>query len=162
MAQLQNEILSIQEYFRSVEYYGDHIVVKVEFPKRWHVYSSLDEKIKAIPDDNIPNIFFYFTNINDSSLEDVFDLIRETIDTNVNALKKVEMMKERMNELKELFSTHSIEELKGLKFVLEDSKSKPKRKYNRKKKEDNTTVTEETTVKKDNIDNEIVEAENNE
>ena len=153
MAQLQNEILSIQEYFRSVEYYGKHIVVKVEFPKRWHVYSSLDEKIKAIPDDNIPNVFFYFTDINEASLEDVFDLIRETIDTNVNALKKVEMMKERMNELKELFSTHSIEELKGLKFVLEESKPKTKRKYNRKKKADSVSSTEEP------VDNAIVETE---
>ena len=142
MSNLQEEILSIQDYFRSVEYFGNAIVVKVEFPDRWHVFSSDDNKIKAAPDDNIPNIYFYYTDIKEGTLEDVFELIRKTVETNVNAVKKVEMMKTRLVELKEIFASHTIDELQKLKFVFEEDK--PKRKYNRKKKQEEV-IKEETT-----------------
>lgn len=139
---LQEEILSIQEYFRSVEYFGKGIVVKVEFPPKWSVYPSNDEKIKVAPDDNIPNVFFYFTDLSEGTLEEVFSLIRETAEMNINAVKKIELMKEKIEELKEIFASKTIEELQNLKFTFEEEK-KTKRKYTRKKKEEKVEDTEE-------------------
>lgn len=137
---LQEEILSIQEYFRSVEYFGKGIVVKVEFPPRWSVYSSSDDKIKVAPDDNVKNVFFYYTDLNEGTLEDVFSLIRETAETNINAVKKIELMKVKIEELKEIFAEKTIEELNNLKFVFEEEKKK--RKYSKKKKNETTAVEE--------------------
>jgi hypothetical protein len=139
---LQEEILSIQEYFRSVEYFGKGIVVKVEFPSKWSVYPSNDEKIKVAPDDNIPNVFFYFTDLSEGTLEEVFSLIRETAEMNINAVKKIELMKEKIEELKEIFASKTIEELQNLKFTFEEEK-KTKRKYTKKKKEEKVEDTEE-------------------
>jgi hypothetical protein len=66
----------------------------------------------------------------------MFDLIEETIKANNDIVLKLKLLKEKGEELKELFSQLSLEELKTLKFVTEKVKTeKPKRKYTKKKKE---------------------------
>ena len=153
---LQEEILSIQDYFKSVEYFGKGIVVKVNFPPKWSVYPSNDGRIKVAPDENIPNVFFYFTDLSEGTLEEVFALIRETVEMNNEAVKKIKLMRDKIEELKELFASKSLDELSSLKFVFE---SKKKRKYNKKKevkepveevvveeKTEENNITEETTV----------------
>ena len=154
---LQEEIFSIQEYFRSIEYFGKGIVVKVELPPKWSVYPSQDGKIKVTPDENIPNMYFYYTDLNEGTLEGIFSLIRETVDMNLSVIKKITLMKEKIEELKELFASKPIDELVNLKFTFEEEKKK--RKYTKKKKEEEPkpskeekeiTVTEEENKVDDN------------
>ena len=88
--------------------------------------------------------------MNKVSLDDIFGVIKETIEANKDAELKIQLLNDKANELKELFKTTPYEKLLGLKFVIEEPKAeKPKRKYNKKKK-----VEEITT--------ETVEAETNE
>ncbi len=156
MAQLQEEILSIQEYFRSVEYYGKGLVVKVAFPSKWTVYPSEDGKIKVASDDTAEGVYFYYVDLNDASLEDVFALIKETVAMNLEALKKITLMREKIDELKEIFASKSIDELSTLQFTF-GGKKKPKRKYNRKKVKEEEAVEEVLEVTKEE---EIVEDNN--
>jgi hypothetical protein len=66
----------------------------------------------------------------------MFDLIEETIKANNDIVLKLKLLKEKVEELKELFSRLPYEELQTLKFVTESfEKDKPKRKYTKKKKE---------------------------
>lgn len=161
---LQEEIFSIQEYFKSIEYFGKGIVVKVQFPPKWTVYPSQDGIIKVTPDENIPNIYFYFTNLNEGKLEQVFDLIRETVEMNLSVIKKIELMKKKIEELKELFATNDLDKLETLEFVFAENgttnKAK-KRKYNRKKKEETKETVEETVEEKAEI-TETNNSDNNE
>ena len=147
---LQDEIMKLGDYFRGIEYYNDALIVKVNFPPRWQVYPSKDGNIKPAKSESNTGEYYYYGNMNKVSLDDIFGVIKETIEANKDAELKIQLLNDKANELKELFKTNPYEKLLGLKFVIEEPKTeKPKRKYNKKKK-----VEEITT--------ETVEAETNE
>ena len=147
---LQDEIMKLGDYFRGIEYYNDALIVKVNFPPRWQVYPSKDGNIKPAKSESNAGEYYYYGNMNKVSLDDIFGVIKETIEANKDAELKIQLLNDKANELKELFKTTPYEKLLGLKFIIEEPKvEKPKRKYNKKKK-----VEEVTT--------ETVEAETNE
>lgn len=156
MANLQGEILSIQEYFRGIEYFGKGIVVKVMFPEKWSVYPSRDGIIKVSSDDTTQNLYYYYTDLSVGNLDDIFSLLHETIKMNLEAAKRVELLKVKMNELKELFANNPLEKLATLQFMFVDDATektnKPKRKYTRKKKEA-AVAEEENKEEKEVIEN---------
>lgn len=136
MLQVEDYISKIGEYFEGIERYNDALIVRVKLPERWGVYPSSDERIKVAPSEEVPNEYYYYGSSNDVNLEDIFQLIIETIQMNKDVLLKIELLKEKVQELKELFDTKPLDELKTLKFVTEQpKKTKAKRKYTKKKKE---------------------------
>ena len=135
---LQDEILKLGEYFQSIEYYGKALIVKVKFPPKWSVFPSEDNEIKPATGD-VEGVYFYYGDSEKGvKLEDIFNLINKTIAMNKSVVLKIELLKTKIAELKELFANTSLEELKTLKFVFD--KPKKKRNYKRKNKEE---ITEE-------------------
>ena len=135
MLQVEDYISKIGEYFEGIERYNDALIVRVKLPERWGVYPSSDERIKVAPSEEVPNEYYYYGSSNDVNLEDIFQLILETIQMNKDVLLKIELLKEKVQELKDLFDTKPLDELKTLKFVTEQpKKAKAKRKYTKKKK----------------------------
>ena len=135
---LQDEILKLGEYFQSIEYYGKALIVKVKFPPKWSVFPSEDNEIKPANGD-VEGVYFYYGDSEKGvKLEDIFNLINKTIALNKSVVLKIELLKTKIAELKELFANTSLEELKTLKFVFD--KPKKKRNYKRKNKEE---ITEE-------------------
>lgn len=144
---LQDEILKLGDYFRGIEYFNDALIVKVNFPQRWQVYPSADGNIKPAKSEKAIGEYYYYGNMNIVSLDDIFGLIKETIEANKDAESKLQLLSEKANELKELFKKTPYEKLLGLKFVIEDIKEKkPKRKYTKKKKAEETIITEPVNV----------------
>lgn len=128
---------AMRPYFRGVEMYNEALMVKVVFPNNWKAYPSDDGKIKVAPSDTDPNLTFYYADSNESTYEEMFDLIEQTIKANQDIGLKLKLLRDKVEELKELFSNLSYDELLTLKFVTEKVKTeKPKRKYTRKKKEE--------------------------
>lgn len=126
----------MKPYFRGIEMYNDAIMVKVIFPDKWKAYPSEDGRIKVTPSDTDANLTYYFADSNETTYEDMFDLIEETIKANKDIVLKLKLLKEKGEELKELFSKLSYDELLTLKFVTDKvKKDKPRRKYTKKKKE---------------------------
>lgn len=147
---LQDEIMKLGDYFRGIEYYNEALIVKVNFPQRWQVYPSKDGNIKPAKSEKAVGEYYYYGNMNVVTLDDIFGVIKETIEANKDAELKIQLLNEKANELKELFKTTPYDKLLGLKFVLEEVKAeKPKRKYTKKKKnveeENNDVVVAETT-----------------
>lgn len=140
---LQDEIMDIKEYFQSIEYYGNALIVKVNFPAKWSVYPSSDNMIKPAEGDNAGEYFYYGDIEKGVKLEDIFSLIKETVSMNESVALKIELLKEKINELKELFSVTSIEDLQRLKFVIEKDNKKKKRSYKRKNNNAEEKITEE-------------------
>lgn len=143
---LQDEILKIGEYFRGIEYYGKAIMVKVAFPPKWQVFPSKDGLIK--PAKNEDGIYYYYGSNEEVTIDDIFNVIEETIELNKDTENKIQFLVQKRKELDELFKTTPFEKLTRLRFVFdeEEKPKKPKRKYTRKKKtEENTDtiVTEE-------------------
>jgi hypothetical protein len=144
---LQDEIMKLGDYFRGIEYFNDALIVKVNFPPRWQVYPSIDGNIKPAKSDNTTGEYYYYGDMNKVSLDDIFALINETIEANKDAESKIQLLNEKVNELKELFKRETFERLSNLKFVIEEPKQeKPKRKYTRKKKVEEEVVAEDTII----------------
>ena len=142
MRTLQDRMNEMRPYFRGIEMYNDALMVKVMFPNKWKAYPSDDGRIKVTPSESDPNLTYYYADSKDTTYEDMFDLIEQTIKANQDIILKLKLLRDKGEELKELFSKLPYEELVTLKFVTEKVKEeKPKRKYTRKKKE--TEVKEE-------------------
>lgn len=158
MRTLQERMNDMKPYFRGIEMYNDALIVRVMLPPKWNAYNSNDGRIKATPSETVANEFFYYANSQDTTYEDIFDLIEETIKANNDIVLKLKLLRDKVEELKEMFSLHSYDELTTLKFVLEPFKKDiPKRKYTRKKKEAEKAQEEPQT---ENNDEEIIEQKN--
>ena len=131
---LQEEIMKLGEYFRGIEYFNDALIVKVQFPIQWKVFPTKNGEIKPAEGDT-KGEYFYYGNSNNVTLDDIFNVISETIAVNKDAEQKVQFLIDKRRELDELFKVTPFEKLKTLKFVFEEAKiEKPKRKYTKKKK----------------------------
>lgn len=126
----------MRPYFRGIEMYNEALMVKVVFPNKWKAYPSDDGRIKVAPSETDPNLTFYYADSKNTTYEEMFDLIEQTIKANKDIVSKLKLLRDKVEELKELFSKLPYEELLTLQFVTEKVKEeKPKRKYTRKKKE---------------------------
>lgn len=131
---LQDRMNSVKPYFRGIEMYNEAIMVKVVYPKSWKAYPSDDGKIKVTLSDD-GTMTYYYADSNESTYDEIFDLIEQTVKTNQEVILKINLLKDKVLELKEIFQNKSYEELTTLKFVTDDVKSKKtKRKYTRKNK----------------------------
>lgn len=140
---LQERINKISQYFRSMEMTNGIIIIKVQYNNKWGVYPSDDNKIKVAKSEDTPNEWFYYGNFNDITVDDIFDLIENTIEMNLSAAAKLELLNSKFEELKNLFATESLERLSTLKFVLSNKKS-----YRKNKK----TATTDESSNTENID----------
>ena len=141
MKTLQERMNDISPYFRGIEVYNTALIVKVVFPSNWKCFQSEAERIKVTVGEEDPTMVYYYADSSDTTYEDLFDLIEETIKVNQDTILKLKLLKEKVEELRELFSNHTYDELQGITFSLETEK-KPKRKYTKKKKEENTEKVE--------------------
>lgn len=157
MKSLQQRMDEMKPYFRAIEVYNDALMVRVMLPTNWKIYPSSDGRIKVTPSETNANEAIYYADCHDASYEDIFDLVEETIKNNRDIVSKLKLLKEKVEELKELFSTHSFEELQTLRFELSEvKKEKPKRKYTKKKKEAEKAA-EEPIEEENNTVEEVVE-----
>lgn len=143
---LQDRMNDMKPYFRGIEMYNEAIIVKVAYPNNWKAYPSDDDKIKVTPSDD-GTLTYYYADSNESTYEKIFDLIEDTIKANQDIFLKLKLLKDKVEELKELFSNTSYDDLVNLQFIIGKPK-KEKRKYTRKKKEvveENNEVKDEET-----------------
>ena len=144
---LQDKIGEIKEYFSNIEIRDNLYIVKVYYPDKWKGYPSEDSLISVAG--NNDNSWFYYANVAEVDLYDIFELIKDTVKTNEEKEKRVELMKIKMLQLKELFSdmTIPLNRLEELTFTLGTETKKPKR------------STRKSTKKKENVENNVEEKE---
>ena len=142
----------MRPYFRGIEMYNEAIMVKVAYPNKWKAYPSDDGKIKVTPSETDPNTTYYYADSNDSTYEEIFDLIEQTIKANQDIVLKLKLLRDKVEELKELFQNTSYDDLLNLQFVIEKP-TKPKRKYVKKK----AKMEEEAKQVENNETNEEIE-----
>ena len=119
---------ALRPYFKGVEMYNEALIVRVVYPQNWKAYPSSDGRIKVTPSENDPNETYYYASMNESSYEEMFDLVEDTVKANQEIALKLQLLREKGNELKELFSQLSYDELQTLEFVTKKAKQKRGRK----------------------------------
>lgn len=120
---LQERLSKIREYFVGMEMYNGLWVVRVKYRPKWGAYPPENGRIKVVSDENESDLWWYCANDEDVEIDSIIDLIEETIETNMEAIKKVELFKLKASELKQIFSDESIslKKLQTLKFVFDDN-----------------------------------------
>jgi hypothetical protein len=130
---LKDRILKISDFFRTmnVDSTSNIIYVLVEFQKGW-ACSELTE-----PNFNVSTVrendtqFYFFAHM-DVGFEKIFDAIDYNIKFNQDAQVKVELLKEKISLLKNIFEEEDITVLRTLEF-----KYKKKKQRNNKNKSNN-------------------------
>jgi hypothetical protein len=146
MKTLQERMNDMKPYFRGIEMYNEALMVKVVYPNNWRAYPSDDGRIKVTPsDDKSSNVTYYYADSKDTTYEEMFDLVEQTIKANQDIVLKLKLLKDKVEELKELFQNTPYDDLLNLQFVIEKP-TKPKRKYVRKKVKVEEEVKQEEAV----------------
>ena len=140
MKTLQERMNGMKPYFRGIEMYNEAIMVKVAYPNKWKAYPSEDGRIKITPSDSDPNLTYYYADSKDTTYEEMFDLVEQTIKANQDIVLKLKLLRDKVEELKELFQNTPYDDLLNLQFVVG---KKPKRKYVKKKKVEKLEAVEE-------------------
>lgn len=141
-------------YFRGIEMYNEALMVKVVYPDKWKAYPSDDGKIKVTLSDD-GRMTYYYADSKDTTYEEMFDLVEQTIKANQDIILKLKLLRDKVEELKELFQNTSYDDLLNLQFVIEKPTKKPKRKYVKKKVKVDEEVKQEEIVENNETNEEI-------
>lgn len=133
---LQDKLMSLSEYNIGFTMYDGNFLISIKYKDSWSIISPEDDAIAFMKDDNSPNVFYYSTPLNDETqhLQHIFDTIDETIAYNKELEQKVELFKQKTEEMQTLFAEKSIEELMTMEFTFK-TKRKTTKKANKKKTE---------------------------
>lgn len=152
---LQERIKKNEAYFKGMEIVNNTAIIKVLYGEKWGAYPSADDRIKVAKSEEVPNEWFYYSDYTYTIIDEIFDLIEETIDMNLSAIERLGLFNQKIDELKELFANESLSKLKTLSFHFEEGK--PKR--NKKKK---TVKIEEPIINNEETCEYVCEVQNNE
>lgn len=122
---ITNRIENIRSYFHSMNVAAENgiIYVLVQFPKGWGCSEVTEHNfgVKTVRDDN-PEFFYFFADLT-VGFDKVFDAIEYNIRFNEEAQAKVNLLRSKIEELKNIFETEDIETLKTLSFQLKKKKT---------------------------------------
>lgn len=116
MANLQNTLDALQPYVIGIRYLEGVPVIDVVFKPNWTLPES--DTIKKVRGNDELNYYMLFSEVKGVGLDELLEFVDKTIKLNLERENKLEFLKLKVNELKELFKKHSLAKLKGLKFVI--------------------------------------------
>lgn len=124
---IKDRIQNISEYFRQMQVTsvnGTQVVyVIVEFPRGWIIDDEIESKFGiSILKGNGPNEYFFCADI-DVGEEVLFDAIDYNISKMKDAIERAKLLQIKTKELSDMFQDESvsIQQLRTLKFVFDES-----------------------------------------
>jgi hypothetical protein len=119
---LFKEIENIVDYCSSIRKLKTYLSFDMIFPSNWTVLKSQIDETKTVfnkTNDNSKNISFV-SEINEESIAETISNIEKVISYNKEKEEKERLFKEKVNELKNIFEKGGLEDLKNLKFDVDD------------------------------------------
>ena len=119
---LYKEIENIVDYCSSIRKLKTYLSFDMVFPATWAVLKSQVDETKTVfnkSDDKGKNISFV-SEINEQSISETISNIETVINYNKEKEETETLYKEKVNELKNLFEKGGLEDLKNLKFDVDD------------------------------------------
>ena len=124
---LQERIKKNSLYIVNIQITNGMNIVEVQYGNKWGVYGTPDGTINVAPSEQIRDRWFYYSKIDDTSIDDIIDLIERTIADNLTAEMKVKLFEQKVEEMKIFFDQHQYEELTTLEFKIKAKKKTPKK-----------------------------------
>ena len=130
------------KYLNSVRILQTYITFDMIFPTSWVMLKKLPEGVEILQNtDKEGKVITSFVCENNLSLIDSIEVsIDKIIKTNIEREEKERLFKLKVQELKSIFETENLENLKGLKFDVEELTNL----LRNEPEEDNAEVTEGT------------------
>lgn len=141
------DLKKIMPYFKGIEVIDGRLIVKLKLERGWFCYEKKGKfSVMQLKEDE--NIWAVMCNADSQESDEIFSFIDEIISTNKSVRLKMDLLKIKINELKELFANTPFDELLNLKFVI-DKQEEPKKKRPYHKKPKKTDEVEETVTMDD-------------
>ena len=136
----ENKLKELSNYDVAFEIRQGYYHVSIVFQDGWDVILPENENIYV---EKRKGIYHYIASTDAIKVDDIFSAIDNTIEYNLDLEKKLELFKQKTEELQELFSKENYETLKTIEFKLAKRKVKKKKEQD-KPKENVVTELKET------------------
>jgi hypothetical protein len=115
-------ITSTSNYLKSVRILKNYVTFDMSFPSTWLLPKRGPENVEILQNsDKDGSVITSFVCENASKFIDVIEnTIQTVIKTNIEREEKERLFKNKVHELKQIFEKENLENLKGLKFDLEE------------------------------------------
>ena len=115
-------IETTSSYLKSVRILKNYVTFDMIFPQTWMLLKKSPENIEILQNtDKDGSLITSFVCVNNSSLIDVIEsTIQKNVKTNIEREEKEKLYKNKVQELKQIFEKENLENLKALKFDLEE------------------------------------------
>jgi len=123
MSNIQKTLDSLQPYVIGIRYLEGIPIIDVVFKEGWSIID--DPKISKIKGNDEMNYYMVSSEIAGVTLDDLLSYIDKIIKLNKDREKKYDLLKEKVNELKEVFKKNSLSKLKMLKFSFSEEEIIP-------------------------------------
>jgi hypothetical protein len=155
---ITERIETIREYFHSMNVAAENgiIYVLVQFPKGWGCSEVTEHNfnVKAVRDEN-PEFYYFFANLS-VGFDKVFDAIEYNIQFNLEAQAKVNLLRSKIDELRDIFEKEDIDTLKTLEFKYKQKKNRTLK--TKKQEKENTQTTTNTVASYDGDEQSLTDA----
>ena len=124
------KFVSLSEYNIGLQTYQGNFVISLKYPDNWAVIEPTDKSIQFMRDEETVGVYYYVVSVEggEEKLNGVFDAIDETIMYNKELQEKVELLNQKITELRDLFVEYPIDKLRNLEFTFKKQKKKAAKK----------------------------------
>ena len=115
-------IEKIGKYLHSVRILKNYVSFDLTLPTTWMLLKNYPETIEVIQNEGKEGVMITsFVTINDKEkIDRIETIIDEIIKTNIEREEKEKLFKTKVRELQNIFEKENLENLKGLKFDIEE------------------------------------------
>lgn len=141
---LQEKLIELSEYSVNFNVANGNFVIKVKYNDEWSIIKPDNNDIAFYRDENDDSVYYYVAPIT-ISLDKLFLAIDETIEYNRELELKVELFRNKMAELQEIFAQESLDVLNTLEFKIK------KKKRDKIKKSKQTEIEEKVSEENESV-----------
>ena len=124
MSNIQKTLDALQPYVIGIRYLEGTPLVDVVFKDGWTIPE--DPNVKKLKGNDELNYYMVFSEVNGIGLDELLMYVEKAIKLNQEREKKHDLLREKVNELKEVFKKNSLSKLSRLKFSFSDEDLVPK------------------------------------
>ncbi len=118
MSSIQKTLDSLQPYVISIRYLNGTPIVDVVYKEGWTVLETKD--ITMIKGEESINYYMIYSEVDGIRLDDLLDVVKKTINHNLDRERKHELLRVKINELKDIFKRTPLSKLGSLKFTFKE------------------------------------------
>ena len=116
----QNVITFLFPYLNSIRKLKTYLSIEMIFPKTWEFPNNILEKVQVEQNENFKGegySLIFVTEVQEPKMNILLDTIADLITHNLERIEKETILREKVTELKEIFKSKSLEEIKTIQIT---------------------------------------------